>query len=146
MRKKEAILQKVKLMKLQEEQSSKKPVKGKISQRQKIKKIERERGKQYNHPNLPKGNLLENFSNIGRAWGAILSSYYGAQLKSIPPHIVSHMMASLKSIRAVVPSTYQEDDYNDMENYVKFAARMDPQNPKSDQDIYIRQMRVWDKK
>ena len=132
MQKKEVILRKVALMKLQAEQSLKKPVKGKISQRQKIKKIERERGKQYNHPNLPKGNILQNFKNIGRTWSAILSSYYGAQMKDIPPHVVSHMMAALKSIRAVVPSTYQEDDYNDMENYVKFAARMDPQNRKCD--------------
>ena len=132
MRKKEAILQKVNLMKSQETQSSKKPVKGKISQQQKIKQIERERGKQYNHPKLHKGNILENFTNIGVAWSAILSSYSGRQIEAIPPHVVSHMMAALKTIRAVVPSTYQEDDYNDMTNYVKFAARMDPQNSRGD--------------
>ena len=107
-------------------------MKGKIYRQQKTKQVERERGKQYNHPNLPKGNILENFANIGRTWGAILSSYYGCQMKPVPPHIVSHMMAALKSIRAVVPSTYQEDDYVDMENYSKFAARMDPQNHEGD--------------
>mgnify|MGYP003135936718 FL=1 len=107
-------------------------MKEKTYPQQKAKQVERERGKQYNHPKLPKGNIRENFTNIGIAWGAILSSYAGCKVEQIPPHIVSHMMAVLKSIRAVVPSTYQEDDYVDMENYTKFAARMDPQNPQSD--------------
>jgi hypothetical protein len=115
-------------------------------QKLKIKKIEKERGTQYNHPNLPKGNILENFTNIGKSWGAILSSYLGCQLEPVPPHIVSHMMAALKSIRAVVPSAYQEDDYTDMINYTKFAGRMDPKNSESDQDTYILQIRAWDKK
>ena len=95
-------------------------------------KIEINRGKQYNHPDLDPGNIIENFSNIGVAWGAILSSYAGFKIEQIPPHIVSHMMVALKSIRATVPSTYQQDDYDDMENYIKFAARLDPQNPESD--------------
>tara|TARA_R110002020_G_scaffold230393_1_gene441262 strand:+ start:679 stop:813 length:135 start_codon:yes stop_codon:yes gene_type:complete len=42
------------------------------------------------------------------------------------------MMAALKAIRAVVPSAYQQDDYDDMLNYVKFAARLDPQNKDGD--------------
>ena len=132
MRKKGVILRKAKSTKSQKKRSSKKPVKGKIYRQQKTKQVERERGKQYNHPKLPKGNIKENFTNIGNSWGAILSSYYGCQMESIPPHIVSHMMASLKIVRAVIPSTYQEDDYVDMENYGKFAARMDPQNRKGD--------------
>tara|TARA_R110002020_G_scaffold50132_3_gene141996 strand:+ start:2113 stop:2262 length:150 start_codon:yes stop_codon:yes gene_type:complete len=45
------------------------------------------------------------------------------------------MMVALKTMRAVVPSTFQEDDYHDMENYVKFGARLDPQNKKGDYAI-----------
>jgi hypothetical protein len=99
-----------------------------------VQKIELNRGKQYNHPNLDSGNIIENFKNIGIAWGALISSYSGRQTAAIPPHLVSHMMAALKAIRAMVPSAYQQDDYDDMENYVKFAARMDPQNPRGDID------------
>lgn len=51
----------------------------------------------------------------------------------IPPHIVSHMMVSLKIIRATVPSAFQQDDYDDGEVYLKYAARMDPQNPEADE-------------
>ena len=126
--------------------SSKKVRKGRTSQAQKIEileelekletseaqKIEVERGKQYNHPDLPADNILENFINIGTAWGAILSSYYGKQTGPVPPHVVSHMMVALKTMRAVVPSTFQGDDYHDMENYVKFGARLDPQNKYGD--------------
>ena len=135
MRKKGKISQTRKQTKSSKEPSSKKVRKGRISQKQKIsqaQKIEIERGKQYNHPDLPDGNILENFINIGTAWGAILSSYSGKQTGPVPPHIVSHMMVALKTMRAVVPSTFQEDDYHDMENYVKFGARLDPQNKKGD--------------
>ena len=97
-----------------------------------LQRIEENRGKQYNHPKLGPGNIMENFHNIGVAWGAILSSYAGCKIENVPPHIVSHMMAALKAIRAVVPSAYQQDDYDDMLNYVKFAARLDPQNKDGD--------------
>ena len=95
-------------------------------------KVEEERGRQYNHPKLPPGNIIENFTNIGVAWGAILSSNFGFQVPAIPPHVVSHMMVSLKTMRAVVPSTFQQDDIDDMSIYSQFAGRLDPQNPESD--------------
>jgi hypothetical protein len=102
----------------------------------KAQKVEIERNKQYNHPKLPKGEILENFTNIGRVWGALLSSHSGEQHHDVPPHLVSHMLVALKQIRAVVPTTYQDDDYVDGENYLKFAGRMDPQNPDGDKPVY----------
>jgi hypothetical protein len=94
--------------------------------------LQKDRGTQYNHPDLEPGNIVENFRNIGRAWSAILSSYSGYQIDAIPPHIVSHMMVALKTIRATVPSAFQQDDYDDGEIYLKMAARLDPQNSAGD--------------
>jgi len=65
-------------------------------------------------------------------FNAILSSNFGFQVPAVPPHVVSHMMVSLKTMRAVVPSTFQQDDIDDMSIYSQFAGRLDPQNPESD--------------
>ena len=126
MRKKEKISLKEKQTKLREKRVLAKEAKEKISQ------LQKDRGAQYNHPDLGPDNILENFTNIGRAWGAILASYYGKQLPNVPPHLVSHMMVALKTIRATVPSAYQQDDYDDGEVYLKYASRMDPKNPNGD--------------
>ena len=74
MRKKGKISPTRKPTKSSKARSLKKVLKEETSQAQ---KIEVERGKQYNHPDLPAGNILENFINIGTAWVAILSCYYG---------------------------------------------------------------------
>jgi len=121
--------QKQKKTKLFVDQLGKKRQTALTSHQQKVKK---ERGQQYNHPKLPPGNIIENFTNIGIAWGAILSSNFGFQVPAVPPHVVSHMMVSLKTMRAVIPSTFQQDDIDDMSVYCSFAGRLDPQNPESD--------------
>jgi len=103
-------------------------------------KVSEERGRQYNHPKLDPGNILENFTNIGVAWGAIISSNFGYQTGPIPPHVVSHMMVSLKTMRAVVPSSFQADDIDDMSIYCNFSGRLDPQNPEGDDAINKRNL------
>ena len=85
---------------------------------QKFEKIREERAGKY-------GDFETNHTNIANAWHAILCSYYQQQLPPLPPHVACLMFSAFKHIRATIPMTHQEDDYDDATNYMNFARECD---------------------
>ena len=75
-----------------------------------IKDLLKERGKMY-------GDAADNFTAIGRGWGAILN------IQDIPPHQVALMMDFLKTIRCSISPTH-EDSWNDKLGYSELGKRI----------------------
>lgn len=75
------------------------------------------------------------FENTGRIWGAILSDWFGRRIADIPPHVVSLMIAGLKSSRAARPTEKRDhDSYEDAVVYLKMAEDLDPTLPGRSED------------
>ncbi len=77
---------------------------------QRIKKLLKERGLMY-------GDAENNFTAIGRGWGAILN------IEDIPPHQVALMMDFLKTIRCSINPTH-EDSWQDKAGYSELGKRI----------------------
>ncbi len=70
----------------------------------------KERGRMY-------GEAVDNFTAIGRGWGAILN------LEDIPAYQVALMMDFLKTIRCAINPTH-EDSWNDKAGYSELGKRI----------------------
>lgn len=77
---------------------------------QRIKKLLKERGLMY-------GDAENNFTAVGRGWGAILN------IEDIPPHQVALMMDFLKTIRCSINPTH-EDSWQDKAGYSELGKRI----------------------
>jgi hypothetical protein len=71
------------------------------------------------------GDPVASHANIGRAWAATLSQYFGIQLKDIPADVVAIMFVQFKALRST--KAYHQDNYDDLRTYATIAegARKD---------------------
>ena len=77
---------------------------------ERIEALIKERGKMY-------GDAIQNFTAIGRGWGAILNT------EDIPPHQVALMMDFLKTVRCSINPTH-EDSWTDKLGYTELGKRI----------------------
>lgn len=86
--------------------------------------VRSERGKMYERG---PGQHAHGFRQVGRAWSAVLSQWFGFDVPDIPPHIVGLMMVALKTVRASTPIQKRDDDsYVDAHVYADLAYEIDP--------------------
>lgn len=65
------------------------------------------------------GDPITSHANIGRAWAATLSQYFGTQIRDIPADVVAVMFAQFKALRSV--RAYHADNYADLRTYGTIA-------------------------
>ena len=75
-----------------------------------IEALLKERGRMY-------GDATDNFTAVGRGWGAILN------IEDIAPHQVALMMDFLKTIRCSINPTH-EDSWQDKAGYSELGKRI----------------------
>ncbi len=77
---------------------------------ERIEALLKERGRLY-------GEAVDNFTAVGRGWGAILN------IEDIAPHQVALMMDFLKTIRCSINPTH-EDSWQDKAGYSELGKRI----------------------
>lgn len=65
------------------------------------------------------GDPVVSHANIGRAWAATLSQYYGVQLSDIPPDVVALLLVQFKALRST--KAFHQDNYDDLRTYATIA-------------------------
>lgn len=65
------------------------------------------------------GDPIESHANIGRAWAATLSQYFGTPMKDIPADVVAVMFVQFKALRSV--KAFKPDNYQDLRTYGTIA-------------------------
>lgn len=63
------------------------------------------------------GSALQNFTSIGRMWGALLD------IEDIPPHVVALMYDAGKSVRAVA-NQFHQDNWLDKLGYTQHGMEI----------------------
>lgn len=86
-----------------------------LSEEDRLKALEEERGKVYGKPRA-------SHRNIGLSWTAIIQQYYGIELPHpIPDHVTAKMMVAFKNQRGL--RVWHPDSGDDLRVYADFGDR-----------------------